>query len=152
MKTTLTELVDLIIERIKQHPDTAPTAHGLRSWLARQGYNKHDIEAVLKMVRPRFEALRHAGSCGPGAVRQLTAYEDYKLTPEARDALARLELYGLIEPYEREMLLDRLSQFEAEVGMDELDYLLSWLVYSSRDVESQQTIYDVFEGNKKTAH
>lgn len=152
MKTTLTELVDVIIERIEQHPDTAPTEHGIRSWLVRQGYNKRDIETVLKLVRPRFEALRHMGRRGLGAVRQLTAYEEYKLSPEARDTLIRLELYGLIEPYEREMILDRLAQFESEVGMDELDYLLSWLVYSSRDVESQQTIYNVFEGNKKNVH
>lgn len=152
MKHSLTELVDVIIQRMEAHPDAAPTEHGLRSWLARQGYTKHDIEAVIKLVRPRFEALRHHTHRAPVALRQLTIYERYKLSPEARDALVRLELYSLIDGYERELLLDRLSQFEGEVGLDELDYLLSWIVYSTRDVESQQTIYNVVEGNKGTIH
>jgi uncharacterized protein Smg (DUF494 family) len=85
-------------------------------------------------------------------VRLLSSYEEQRLTPEARNALARLDLYGLIEPHEREMILDRLNQFEGEVGLDELDYLLSWVVCSLRDVESQQTIYSVLEGGDNVVH
>lgn len=153
MKHTLTELVDDILQRIEEHPDAAPTEHGLRSWLARQGYTKNDIEAVIKQVRPRFAALKkNLERRGPGPVRQLTPFEEYKLSPEARDALARIEMHGLIDSYEREMILERLAQFDGEVGLDELDYLLSWLVYSTRDVETQQTIYNVFENNRKSVH
>ena len=153
MKHSLTELVDDILQRLEEHPDAAPTEHGLRSWLTRQGYTKNDIEAVLKLVRPRVAALKKTlDRRGPVSVRQLTPYEEYKLTPEARDALARLELHGLVDPYEREMILERLAQFEGEVGLDELDYLLSWLIYSTRDVETQQTIYNVFENNRKSVH
>ena len=36
--------------------------------------------------------------------------------------------------------------------MDDLDYLLGWVIYSTRDVESQQTIYNVFEGNSKAVN
>ncbi|MFP4500141.1 MAG: DUF494 family protein [Candidatus Hydrogenedentota bacterium] len=147
MKHTLIELADVIIERLEQRPEALPTENGLRSWLSRLGYTKRDIDQVIKLVRPRVEALRHAGIQRPGAVRHLSVYEEYKLTPAAREALARLELYNLVDAYEREMILDRLNQFEGDVGLDELDYLLSWLLYSTRDVESQQTLFNVFEGH-----
>ena len=89
---------------------------------------------------------------GPGQVRLLSPYEAYKLTPEARDALARLELYDVIDVSEREYILERLDQFEGTVGLSELDYLVSWIVCGNRDVESQQTIYNVMEGNTETRH
>ena len=149
MKNTLTDLAEVIIQRIEERPQAVPTEKGLRNWLTRLGYTKRDIDVVLKLVQPRFTALHHAGLQAPGTVRQLSLFEQYKLTPEAREALARLDLYTLIDPFERELILDRLHQFEGEVGLDELDYLLSWLLYSTRDVESQQTIYNVFEGNKQ---
>jgi uncharacterized protein Smg (DUF494 family) len=89
---------------------------------------------------------------GPGQVRQLSPFEMYKLTPEARDALARLELYDIIDTSEREYILERLDQFEGSVGVNELDYLVSWIVCGNRDVESQQTIYNVMEGNTEVRH
>jgi len=81
-----------------------------------------------------------------------SAYEEYKLSPQARQALTRLEVYGLLEPYEREMILDYANHFEGHVDIEELDYLLSWMVCSNRDVECQQTFYSVFEGKGETLH
>ncbi|MCC6143316.1 MAG: DUF494 family protein [Candidatus Hydrogenedentes bacterium] len=152
MKAPLNELVNEILQRLEEHPERAPSESGIRSWLVRQGYNQRDIDAAMRIMRPRFASARPLTSRGPAAVRQLSPYEEYKLAPEARDALARLELYELIDPFEREMILERLNQFDGEVGLEELDYLLSWLLYSTRDVETQQTIYNVFEGNRDTLH
>jgi hypothetical protein len=50
------------------------------------------------------------------------------------------------------MVLDYLNHYEGEVGLEELDYLLSWMVCSNRDVEFQQTFYNVFEGKGDTVH
>lgn len=147
MKPSLLELVNEILQRIEEHPESSRNESGLRSWLTRKGYNQRDIEAAMKLMRPRLADAVPPASSGPGKIRLLSAFEEYKLSTDARNALARLELYELLDPMERELILDRLNQFEGEVGMDELDYLLSWLLYSTRDVESQQTIYNVFEGN-----
>ena len=84
--------------------------------------------------------------------RTFSIHEEYKLTPEARNALTRLEMYGLIDAFERELILDRLGQFEGEVGLDELDYLLSWVVCGGRDVESQQVIFRMIDGEPNTLH
>ena len=152
MKQSVTELVNVILERMEQYPDVPATEKGIRSWLTGQGYNPRDIDAALRLVQPQMGRPNISATHGPVPVRMLSAFEEHKLTTEARDALVRLELYELIDPTERELILDRISQFDGPVGMDELDYLLSWILYSTRDVETQQTIYSVFEGNRETLH
>lgn len=152
MKQSLVELVDVILGRMQEEPHRLPSESGLKTWLVRQGYAKRDIEAAMKVVRPRFASIPHVQEHGPGRVRQLSAFERFKLAPEARDALVRLELYELLEPLEREMILERLDHFEGEVGLEELDYLVSWVVGGNRDVEHQQTIYKVLEGRGDKLH
>jgi len=152
MKQTLVKLVDAILKRMEDHPESARTEKGIRAWLVREGYSKRDIDAALRLVRPHFETARSTEVAGFGTIRALSLDEEQRLTREARDALVRLELYGLINPFERELILERLNHFEGEVGMAELDFLLSWAVCSTRDVESQQTIYNVLEGDGQTFH
>ena len=154
MKHSVTDIVDVILRRLQEHPEALPSEKGLRSWLSRQGYNKREIDAAIKLVKPGFPSVPHpiTPTQTQSSVRLLSILEEYKLTPEARNALARLELYGLLDPYDREMILDYLNHFDGEVGLDELDYLLSWMVCSGRDVAYQQTLFDVFEGKKDTKH
>lgn len=152
MKQHLAELVDVILRHIEGQPERPPTQKVMRSWLLRQGYKKRDIDAAIAAVWPHITGVSRSLDRTPGAVRHLSNYEFCKLSPEARDALARLELYDLIDPYERELLLDRLSQYEGEVTLDDLDYLLSWVMCTTRDVESQQTVYNVFEGRREARH
>lgn len=149
MKQQIAEMVDVILRHLAERPEVRVSVSGMRSWLARQGYNSRDIDTVMQLVKPRIEERASRARRSPGLVRHLAGYESYKLTGEARDALIRLDLFELIEPYEREMLLEKLGQFEGEVDLEDLDYLLSWVMYTTRDVESQQTIYSVLEGNRK---
>lgn len=152
MKQALTELIDVILQRLEENPDGPPTEKGMRSWLAGQGYNKRDIDAAIRLVGVQFNQPAPREDRVIGSVRQLSATESYKLTIEARDALARLELYELIDPYERELILERVSQMEGMVSLEDLEYLLSWFLVGTRDVESQQTLFQVFEGRSGTFH
>ncbi|MBN2309079.1 MAG: DUF494 family protein [Candidatus Hydrogenedentes bacterium] len=152
MKQSLMKLVDAILKRIEEHPGTSQSESGIRSWLAREGYNKRDIDAALKLVRPHFTAAQPVDGHRPRPIRTLSMSEEQRLTPEARTALARLECYELISPYEREMILDRLNHFDGQVGIEELDYLLAWLVCSGWDYESQHTIFNVLDGERDTFH
>ncbi len=151
MKQSLTKLVDVILRKLAQHPEGGSVEPGLRKWLLREGYAKHDIDAALKMVGPAIGSVRGRKS-GPATIRQLSDYESYRLSPEARDALVRLELYELIDSHEREMLLERLDQFDGVVGLHDLDFLLHWLICPTRDVEHQQTIFNVLDGHRGTVH
>ncbi|HOV73189.1 MAG TPA: DUF494 family protein [Candidatus Hydrogenedentes bacterium] len=152
MKPSLVELVNAIIRRIQERPDATPSEKGLRSWLARQGFKKHEIDAAMKLMRPRFPDNAKQDGNPHLSVRLLSPQEEYKLSPEARNILLRLELYGMINPMEREMILDHLGHFEGEVGVDELDYLVAWMVCGGRDIGFQQTLFDLFEDKDKTLH
>lgn len=152
MKQALSELINVILQRLEEHPETSPSETGMRSWLAGQGYKKRDIDAAMRLVGAGLAGDQAKANGRSAGMRHLSNTEAHKLTAEARDALARLDLYGIIEPFEREMILDRVIQMDGVVTMDELDYLLSWLVMGSRDVESQQTVYQVFEGVSGTLH
>jgi len=151
MKQSLMELVDVILQRIEERHDSAPSETGIRSWLLRQGYNKRDIDAAMRLVRSRIASNLPVERQRPDSLRQLSVWERFKLTSEARDALVRLDLYELISAAEREMILDQLAQFDGEVGLAELDYLVSW-VCGDRNVESQQTLFTVIEGNGENVH
>lgn len=152
MKQALSELISVILQRLEEHPEAAPSESGMRKWLAGQGYNKRDIDAAMRLVGAELSTERSEGRRTTGTVRHLSAIETHKLSREARDALARLEIYELIEPFEREMILERVVQTEGIVTLDELEYLLSWILMGTRDVESQQTIFQVFEGGTGTLH
>ena len=152
MKHSLVELVDVIIRRIQERPEAIPSEKGIRSWLSSKGYNKSEIDAALKLVRPRVAEAVPPFEANQPSPRMLTVYEECKLSPEARSALARLEVYGLLAAHEREAILDHLNHCDGEVGMEELDDLLSWLVCSNHDVGFQQTFYSVFEGKGETLH
>ena len=147
MKEMVAELVHVILQR-SQETGVSPVAdNSIRSWLTAKGYKKRDIEAAMKVVHSRLE--RPGKSARHGAMRQLSPWEYSKFTPEARAALARLDQYEMLSGYEREMLLERASQMEGEVTLDDLDYLVSWLLCSVRDFETQNTLFQIFEGAKK---
>ena len=147
MKEMVAELVHVILQR-SQETGLSPLADkSLRSWLTAKGYRKPDIEAAMKLVAARKQ--KRPVSTSRSAMRQLSPWEYSKMTQEARAALARMEQYEMLSPYEREMLLERISQMEGEVTLDDLDYLVSWLLCSVRDFESQNTLYQIFEGSKK---
>jgi uncharacterized protein Smg (DUF494 family) len=152
MKQSLIELVDVILRRIQEQPERAKSESGLRKWLAGQGYKKRDIDAAMKLVGARIAPDQIAHQSQPAPIRALAEIEFHKMTAEARDALSRLEYYGLISPQEREAILDNVVQVDGRIGLDELDYLLSYIVCGGRDFESQQTIYNVMEGQTETFH
>lgn len=152
MKQPLIELVDIILRRIQEQPERAKSESGLRKWLAGQGYKKRDIDAAMKLVGARIAPDQIDHQSQPAPIRALAEIEFHKMTAEARDALSRLEYYGLISPQEREAILDNVVQVDGRIDMDELDYLLSYIVCGGRDFESQQTIYNVMEGQTETFH
>ena len=152
MKTTLTTLVDEIIQILQEHPNSVPSESGIRQWLAGRGVSPLDIDAAMKLVQPRLKSMLSVVNSTPGTVRQLSSYESHKLSKEAHAALNRLELYELMDPFEREMILERLDQFEGEVGMTELVYLVNWVMCAHRDIEHQQIIINVLEGKTETLH
>jgi hypothetical protein len=152
MKQTLSKLVDVILQKLAEEPGSSPSEGGLRTWLLRQGYAQPDIDAAMSVVRRGGVGPIQPSESRLGKVRHLSDYEEFRLLPEARAALARLEMYELIEPQEREAMLERLDQFEGPIGLADLEYLVNWVVCPTRDVETQQTIYQVLDGRSGAGH
>lgn len=155
MKQSLLKLLDVILDQMEDIPDLAASEGRLRSWLQSEGYNKRDIDQAIRLVGRRLASQNLANDMRRQAragSRVLTPYEDFKLSREARNALVRLETYGLVDPYERELVLDRLSQFEGEIGLDELDFILAHAIYATRDYETQQTLMNVLDGERSVFH
>ena len=152
MTERVSELVAVIVRMMQDHPESPPSEKRLRSLLVGQGYAKRDIDAAIKLAWPRFASRQSVVDHKPGSMRSLSLYEDHKLATEARDGLARLDLAGIITPYEREIVLDHLGHFDGPIGMEELDYLLSWLVCGGRDVEYKRTLADVLAGKGDMLH
>ncbi len=150
MKQSLSQLVNVILEKLAEQPGGSGEG-GIRTWLLRQGYAQRDIDAAMKMATRRSgSGMPH--STRPSGLRHLSEYESLRLSPEAKAALMRLEMYELIEPAEREALLERLDQIEGAVGLPDLEYLLSWIVCPTRDVETQQTLFAVLDGKTGRKH
>ena len=55
MKQALSELISVILQRLEEHPEAAPSESGMRKWLAGQGYAKRDIDAAMRRESQRHE-------------------------------------------------------------------------------------------------
>ncbi|HOJ32229.1 MAG TPA: DUF494 family protein [Candidatus Hydrogenedentes bacterium] len=146
MKPFLVKIVDAILRHIEENPHTIHTEKGIRRWLKELGYTKRDIDSALRLLKPHFpNGFSSSVEKQTPVARPLTDLEIQKMRPAARDMLARLEMYGLIDPYLREAILEKVSVFDGTVGVEELEYLLAWLVFSVRDVETQHTFLRVIQ-------
>jgi len=128
-----------------------PTEKSMRSFLLRQGYNKQDIDSAIKIINTHLNQKPVYMRQSP-PVRQLAFYESTKISTEVHHAITRLELLGLIEPLEREVLLERFIHSEGQADMESLDFALSYLVGPGRNAETQQAMLAVLEGYSPTVH
>jgi uncharacterized protein Smg (DUF494 family) len=143
MNKTVRELVFMVLRRLDEPGTPALTETSVRSWLTHEGFKRRDIDAVLKIVSRCLPKHRKPEEGHLRRVRCLAPYEDMKLSTEARNALMRLDALEILDMFDREILMDRLTQVDGEVGLDELDMVLA-SVCGYRDVVSQQTIRSAF--------
>lgn len=151
MKTTLAELVSVILAHIESCGEKQTSEKAVRSLLVSKGYNRRDIESAIDYIFTRMDGASISQEETP-AMRQLAFYETAKIQQDVHHAITRLELMGLIEPVEREMLIERFVHSEGQADMDALDYALSYIVGARRNVEAQQALLAIFEGYAPTVH
>ena len=153
MKSTLLEAINAVLQRLEDFPRAPESEDAIRMWLAGQGFSRRDIDAAMRIVFPQGGApSAPRGLSAAAPMRQLAQYEFSRLTPEARSALARLDMHGLIEPREREFLIERLMQMEGDLDLDALDFVLSTVFCTTRNAESQNTLLSTLEGYGPTLH
>lgn len=144
MKPPITKLVDKIIRKLQESGTDLPSKAGIRTWLTKQGYASTDVEAAIDVLSENWTEPGPTGA--PVQTRVLSPYESYFLSREALSALTRLETYGMIGPSERELILDRLDQFDGEMDVAALEYLLTTQICPNYDIAHQQMLYQVLDG------
>lgn len=151
MKVSIAKLVNVILERMATTRGKVPTEKAMRTFLLRQGYNRNDIDSAIEIINTHLAHKPVYSTLAP-PVRQLAFYESTKITMEVHQAMIRLELMGLLDPFEREVLLERFIHSEGQADMESLDFALSYIVGTARNAETQQTMLTVFEGYSPTLH
>ncbi|HDP34589.1 MAG TPA: DUF494 family protein [Candidatus Hydrogenedentes bacterium] len=151
MKISVAELVNVILEQMDDTTGKAPTEKAMRSRLIKQGYKRRDIDSAFKLINTHLAERPVLQEAMP-SLRHLAFFESAKVQSDVLQAMTRLELMGLLEPYEREMLLERFIHSEGQADMEALDFALSYVIGTGRNAEAQQVMLNVFEGFSPTVH
>ncbi|MFA7693861.1 MAG: DUF494 family protein [Candidatus Hydrogenedentes bacterium] len=151
MKNNPNKLVRILLEHVDSVGDKPLSEETMRSLLQLQGHNHNDIDFAIKIVND-YLSMKPTYSEKILSLRQLAFFESTKISEEVLQTITRLELFDLLEPFEREMLLERFLHSEGQADMEALDYALSFIVGTMRNAEVQQTMMTVFEGYEPTYH
>lgn len=135
MSDTLTNLLSELRERFAPGADQRE----VEIWLASRGYDARQIGEILEVFAPHLEVATDAGgpadaSISPGArvqpvegptFRVAGPHERGRFTTEAWGRILALAAAGILQPVEREMLIERaLMHTDGRVGLAELRALL----------------------------
>ncbi|MCK5862429.1 MAG: DUF494 family protein [Candidatus Hydrogenedentes bacterium] len=151
MKISVAKLVDVILEKMDAASEKPFPEKSVRSHLIKQGYNRRDIDSAFTLINSHLSEKTLLNESQP-ALRQLAFFESTKVQRDVQHTIMRLELLGLLEPYEREMLLERFIHSEGQADMEALYFALSYIIGTTRNAESQQAILSIFEGYSPTMH
>jgi uncharacterized protein Smg (DUF494 family) len=151
MKISVAELVNVILEQMSGTTEKPFTEKAMRSRLIKQGYKRSDIDSAFKLINTHLSEKPVLNETTP-SIRHLAYYESNKIQTDVHHAMTRLELMGMLEPYEREMLLERFIHSEGQADMEALDFALSYIIGTGRNAEFQQAMLSIFEGFSPTLH
>ncbi len=151
MKASVAELVSVILDKMDTVNNRRSSEKAMRSFLIEQGYNIRDIDSAFQLINTHLCERPVIQERTP-ALRQLAFFESTKVNGEVHQAMTRLELMGLLEPLEREMLLERFIHSEGQADMEALDFALSYIIGAGRNAESHQAMLAVFDGYPPTMH
>ena len=151
MKISVAELVSVILEEMNGTSGKPFTEKAVRSHLIKQGYKRQDIDSAFKVIHTHLSEKPVMHETMP-SLRHLAFFESNKIHTDVHHAMTRLELMGLLEPYEREMLLERFIHAEGQADMEALDFALCYIIGAGRNAEAQQAMFSIFEGFSPTMH
>ncbi|NLN93946.1 MAG: DUF494 domain-containing protein [Candidatus Hydrogenedens sp.] len=151
MKTAVQNLVYMILLRMAASNGSLSLGDGLRLELEEAGYNGSDIEIAFEYVSGRIKDQQSYDPAFPSR-RHLNYFESLKINPDVLETLIKLEQMGLIEPIEREVLLEGFQHAEGQADLDDLDYALSVMIGPKRNNEAQNALMTVSDGYIPTYH
>ncbi len=119
-------LLNALTQRLLEDPGLFEDPRDLIDELAAEGYQAQEVEAAVAWLgrfvsEPVHGSLWSAEPFTSRGLRTRSLEEQISFSPEAFGYLMRLENFGLIDPTQREEILERaLGTFDEEIGEEEI--------------------------------
>ena len=131
MKETVLDVLMYLFESYVESPDEPePSRHELKRELGRAGFHDREIERAL-------DWLDGLNSTGAGSAPQNTAFrvfdsvEQERLDAASRGYLLHLEQIGILQPAQREIVIDRLMALDNdETDIEQTKWVVMMVLFS----------------------
>jgi Smg protein len=131
MKETVLDVLMYLFESyVESHDEPEPNRHELKQELGRAGFHDREIERAL-------DWLDSLSSTGAGNAPQHTAFrvfdlvEQERLDANSRGYLLELEQMGILQPAQREVVIDRLLALDYdEIDVEQTKWVVMMVLFS----------------------
>ncbi|HNZ48403.1 MAG TPA: DUF494 family protein [Candidatus Hydrogenedentes bacterium] len=151
MKNDVQNLVTIIMQRIAASNGAVSVGDVLRAELQKDGFKEKDINVAFEFVSSGMQGKMSFDLKFP-ARRHLNVFESFKIQEEVMETISKLEQMGLLDPMEREALLENIQHSDGRADKDDLEYALSVMLAPKRNSEAQNALLTVSEGYTPTFH
>ena len=149
MTARVLEMVSLFLRKSMEDGLEPGDRDDLVETLVEQGHNPNEIHTALSIVDKIQQRLDFPLPGGPGSLseRFFINLEEFHLSPDVRGYLNQLVALGVIDPSQREDLVERTLLMEPEdISIEEMEAMLEDLLSGKRRLpgEFDETISDYY--------
>jgi Smg protein len=143
MKESVLDVLMYLFESyVESQDEPEPNRHELKRELGRAGFHDREIERALDWL----DGLNSSGATDPPkttAFRVFDASEQERLDAVSRGYLLQLEQIGILQPAQREIVIDRLLALDnEEIDVEQTKWVVMMVLFSQPD---QQDAYAQME-------
>ena len=157
MKHTVLDVLIYLFEHYLDEEDgLAIDREALRAELKGAGFDEDPIEKAFDWLQALASQRENSPTQAfnrPGSIRVYTADESEKLSCESRGFLHYLEQVGVLDAYNRELVIDRVMALEAEdIDQDQLKWIVLMVLFNQPGHEEafvwmENLVMDELQGN-----
>lgn len=143
MKETVLDVLMYLFESfVDSEDEPEPNRNELKEELERAGFGDREIERALDWL-DGLNATEAAGTPRSAAVRIYDDAEQERLDANARGYLLHLEQIGILQPAQRELVIDRLLALDHdEIDVEQTKWVVMMVLFSQ---PGQQEAYAQME-------
>ena len=143
MKESVLDVLMYLFESyVESHDEPEPNRHELKQELGRAGFHDREIERALDWL----DGLNAAGAGNAPkntAFRVFDVAEQERLDATSRGYLLQLEQIGILQPAQRELVIDRLLALDnEEIDVEQTKWVVMMVLFSQ---PGQQDAYAQME-------
>lgn len=141
MKETLLDVLLYLFENyFYDDPDAVRDRDSLQAGLLQAGFSPSEIHRAFDWLDALEQSRPLRADCAgaaPGPVRLYTEVEEARLDTDCRGFLMFLEQNGVLDPQQRELVLDRAMALDpAEVDLDDLKWVVLMVLFNQPGSEA----------------